>query len=448
MSDSNREEVSYPQNRIEGEPLHYAIDIRGISKRFTRNTAGGYTTLKSWLLTLFTKKQAFSRNITHALSDLTIRIPKGASIGIIGKNGSGKSTLLKLITGIYKPDTGSLSLHGRVSALIELGAGFHPDFTGRENLYLGGIIQGLTRKEIDERFDTIVQFAELSDVIDDPVRTYSSGMFMRLGFSLAVHTDPDVLLIDEVLAVGDAGFVSKCKEKISEMRAGGVTLLLVTHDMSAVERWCDEVLWLNEGVVMERGEPRRVINAYLHHTEEKQEEELRENQKREEEVQQQAEAPQSERWGSREVEITAVRLLDKDGVEHQLFHTDDALTVEIDYRTLQEVEDIAFGIAFHRNDGVMVFGTNTDIDRFKLPKLGKTGTVRCNIERLGFLEGNYLLDAAVHRSDGYAYDYHKSIHTFGVRWPKKQVGIHSPPLHWDVSFGESELSPLEGAQNQ
>ena len=217
------------QNESSGG-VDYVVDIVGLSKSFQRKTRskGSYTTLKSSLLNLFRFKQPSVTSeipVTHAIKDLTMRIPRGSSIGLIGRNGSGKSTFLKLVTGIYKPTAGHVSVLGRVAALIGLGAGFHPDFTGRENLMLAGVMHGLSREQVLERLDDIVSFAELEDVIDDPVRTYSSGMFMRLGFSVAVHTDPDILLVDEVLAVGDAGFVAKCKDRIGELRKQGKTLI-------------------------------------------------------------------------------------------------------------------------------------------------------------------------------------------------------------------------------
>ncbi len=428
------------------DALAYSIDIVDISKSFRRQTLSrkGYSTIKSALLAFFQKQRAGgSGEVTHAIDALRMRVPRGASMGVIGKNGSGKSTLLKLITGIYKPDKGSISVNGRVAALIELGAGFHPDFTGRENLYLGGVMHGLSRKEIDERFDDIVAFAELEKVIDDPVRTYSSGMFMRLGFSLAVHTNPDVLLIDEVLAVGDAAFVARCKDKISDLRREGKTLLLVSHDLSAVERWCDEVIWLHEGVAKERGEPRRVIDAYRSFIEGEEEEELQAD-RQEEEVQQGATVAEGEseerfhekeRWGSREIEITSVRALGSDDAEHLLFHSDDELTLELQYRKRQEVEDCVFGIAIHRNDGLLIHGSNTEIEGLRLDDLGKEGTVRYRIKRLGLLEGRYRLDVAVHKSDGYAYDYHKAALEISIRWPEQQVGVLVPDHEWQLSTG-------------
>lgn len=434
--------------------VRYAIEIVDLEKNFKRQTLqrGGYTTIKSSIASIFRPSHTTSMlGCTRAISDLTIRIPHGSSVGVIGRNGSGKSTLLKLITGIYKPSRGRIQVHGRIAALIELGAGFHPDFTGRENLFLSGIMMGLSRSEIASRFDAIVDFAGLRDVIDDPVRTYSSGMFMRLGFSVAVHTDPDVLLVDEVLAVGDAAFIRKCKERVSELRREGKTLLLVSHDLEAVERWCDEVVWLHEGVVKDRGEPRRVIDHYREFLERGEEAELNQR-SAEKAVVQIAESVVSqaglepatnncERWGSREVEITSVRLLNDKGEEHLLFHAEDTMEVELHFRVNQrsaikspvdrdQEEDIVFGVAITRNDGVMIHGTNTDIEGVTLPRLGDAGVIRYRIARLGLLEGSYRLDAAVHRFDGYPIDYHKSVVTFAVRSDGRQVGVTLPPASW------------------
>ncbi|MCL4134033.1 UNVERIFIED_CONTAM: hypothetical protein GTU68_062512 [Idotea baltica] len=261
-----------------------------------------------------------------------MRVPKGSSLGVIGRNGSGKSTLLKLITGIYKPDTGKVSVNGRLAALIELGAGFHPDFTGKENVYLAGAMYGLSKKEVTSKLKAIVDFAELSAVMDEPVRTYSSGMFMRLGFSVAIHIEPEVLLIDEVLAVGDEGFISKCKQKITDLRKTGKTLLLVSHDLAAVERWCDEVIWLHEGVVKDRGDPRRVIDHYRHFIEKGEEKQITDIEDEKKSMNAEAELTEAKesyenqkkeakRWGSREIEITSARLIDSKGEAHRVFRT-------------------------------------------------------------------------------------------------------------------------------
>jgi len=422
------------ESESDSEKVSYALDIVSLNKAFRRHTLarGGYTTFKSFFLGMLFRSKSKGARYTKAIRDLTMRIPRGASVGVIGRNGSGKSTLLKLITGIYKPDSGKISLNGRVAALIELGAGFHPDFTGRENLYLGGIMHGLTRQQIDQRFAQIVEFSELGDVIDDPVRTYSSGMFMRLGFSLAVHTDPDILMVDEVLAVGDAAFVAKCKDKIASLRKEGKTLILVTHDLDSVERWCDEVLWLDAGEVKDRGDPRRVIDHYRQFVEKGEELSLLAQQNEEARLSEPGVERQSGRWGSREIEITEVKLNDRSGQERLVFHPDDEALITIKYRVREAVSDFVFGIAIHRTDGVLMHGSNTEIERVKLPELGVEGIVSYKIKRLGLVDAAYWLDVAVHRKDGYPFDYRKSVVEFKVRSAVNYVGVFAPEHEWSM----------------
>jgi len=210
---------------------------------------------------LFRKRRAY--DIHEVLRDVSFTVPKGGALGIVGKNGCGKSTTLKLLSRILSPDSGTLTMNGRVSALIELGAGFHPDMSGRENIRINAAIFGLSRREVEERMDTIIAFSELGDWIDNPVRTYSSGMYMRLAFSVAIHVDADILLIDEILAVGDAGFQAKCLRRLDEIRRQGVTVVIVSHDLGQIERLCDRSIWLCDGVLAAEGEPREVHRAYL-----------------------------------------------------------------------------------------------------------------------------------------------------------------------------------------
>jgi ABC-type polysaccharide/polyol phosphate transport system ATPase subunit len=194
---------------------------------------------------------------------VSLTVESGTTLGVIGRNGSGKSTLLKVINRVLKPDAGTAVVRGTVASLVELGAGFHPELTGRENVVINGTILGLTKKEIRARFDEIVGFAELADYIDEPVRTYSSGMYMRLGFSVAVHVDPDILLIDEVLAVGDRPFTQKCMERMTHFKDAGKTIVFVSHDLDIVRSWCGEAVWFERGVLRERGKPGDVVDAYL-----------------------------------------------------------------------------------------------------------------------------------------------------------------------------------------
>ena len=240
-----------------------AIKLENISKIFFRQPLKRkYTTLRETLLNFSWLKNRQKVRYIAAVKDISLSIERGENIGIIGMNGSGKSTLLKLLAGIYKPTSGKVYIKGRIASLIGLGVGFHPGFTGRENIFINGIILGLSKKEIKRRFDDIVKFAELEDYIDEPVRTYSDGMFMRLGFSIATNVDPDILLIDEILAVGDEYFGHKCAEKITEFRRLGKTMVIVSHQLEAIEKWCDKAVWLNDGMIKEIGIPSKVIDFY------------------------------------------------------------------------------------------------------------------------------------------------------------------------------------------
>src|ERR1700676_869973 len=240
-----------------------AIILEHVTKIYRRYSGRQFATLKSALLQRSILRDLQPSETFPALTDVSCTVAPARSYGVVGPNGSGKSTALKLVAGITKPTSGSVAVDGRVSALIELGAGFHPEISGRENVYINGIMLGLTKRQIQNRFDDIVDFAELREFIDAPVKTYSSGMYMRLGFAVAIHVDPDVLLVDEVLAVGDEGFTHKCLDKFAELRRRGRTILLVTHSLSLVERFCDTAVWLDGGRLRAHGDPRRVVDAYL-----------------------------------------------------------------------------------------------------------------------------------------------------------------------------------------
>ena len=242
------------------------IEVIDVSKKF-KLYHDKATTRKERLLFLRSKKA----DVFWALQNINIKIGQGQTVGLIGENGSGKSTLLKLMTKIIYPTTGEIRTHGRVSSLLELGAGFHPDFTGRENIYINASIFGLSKKEITNRLDSIIAFSELEEFIDSPIRTYSSGMYMRLAFSVAVHVEPKILLIDEILAVGDVNFQKKCFDKIREFKKKGVTIVIVSHDLKSIEDICDKVIWLDHGKMVTYGECHAVVEQYLKHMGDKQE---------------------------------------------------------------------------------------------------------------------------------------------------------------------------------
>ena len=423
-----------------------SVVLENVSKRFRKRTVRSYSTVKTSFIKRFFSRSSGSETYVEALRSADIHIRPGESLGIIGRNGSGKSTLLKLISGIYRADSGRIQIAGRVSALIELGAGFHPDFTGRENIYLGGVMYGMKRSEIDAKMGEIIAYAELEDFIDDPVRTYSSGMYMRLGFSLAIHTDPDILLVDEVLAVGDAAFIHRCQDTISELKSRGKTLIFVTHDLDSVVRWCDEALWLDRGEVKLRGGPREVVGAYLQEIEGEEEVALeRDNEDREKQLEREEESESEvKRWGSREIEISDVRMLAEDGEERWLFHSEEKVTISIRYRFIRAVEDLVVGVGILRVDGLTVYGSNTDIDDIQVPfsSDSKEGICTFTIERLSLLENSYFLDVALHKSDGTPYDYHHRTYKFSVRNSKRSHGVFEPVHRWSFS----ETSRLKNLQ--
>jgi ABC-type polysaccharide/polyol phosphate transport system ATPase subunit len=419
----------------------HAIVARDVAKLYRRfQHRHQFRTLKSALLTGSLLSDLTPDEIFPALDGVSFRVPRGATFGVIGENGSGKSTLLKLVAGIARPTRGSLAVDGRVSALIELGAGFHPEISGRENVVINGIMLGLSRREIEARFNEIVAFAELESFIDAPVKTYSSGMYMRLGFAVAIHVDPDVLLIDEVLAVGDEAFTRKCLDKISEFHRRGRTILFVTHSLGLVEKMCDDVLWLRQGRVADRGEPKRVVDAYLTYVASGEEAHLK--------ARQQAAEPEAAaeagpatggyrpgRWGGREVEITRVRLLDARGRERHVFAPGEAVTLVLSVRAAEPVDDFVFGFGLFAADGVNLYGTNTDIEAFRSRRLEGEGEVRLVLDDLRLVEGTYFVDVAAHRRDGTPYDYHRGLVSLRVRSRLKDLGLYRPAHHWAFSGG-------------
>jgi len=416
---------------VAGGSPDIAVAVRGVSKRFRLHRGREVVTVKD-LFVRGGRGRLFAGEELWALRDVSVELPRGRMIGIIGSNGSGKSTLLKLIGGILKPTSGAIQVVGRVSALIELGAGFHPEFTGRENVHVNGILLGLSRAEIRERFDEIVAFAGLDAFIDNPVKTYSSGMYMRLGFAIAVTVDPDILLIDEVLAVGDEAFQHKCVGKIQEFKARGKTIVLVTHDLGSVERLCDEAVWLHQGRLMAHGETRQIIGGYLGQVAS---DEARALGVEHREAEAQVAAGTAHRWGSREVEITRVRLRDATGAERYLYDAGEPCTVEIAWRAPRPIEDPVFGIGVFRKDGVCCYGTNTGIDGHHLGKLAGEGEVALEIQRLDLIEGEYLLDVAVHARDGHPYDYHSRLYAFAVRSRVKDTGVARLAHGWRLPEG-------------
>jgi ABC-type polysaccharide/polyol phosphate transport system ATPase subunit len=451
-----------------------AIEVRGVRKTYRRyGRRRQFGTLKSALLGGRLLRDLRPDETFDALKGVSFDVPAGCTFGLIGRNGSGKSTMLKLIAGIGRSTEGAVTVHGRVSALIELGAGFHPEISGRENVYINGMMLGLTRREIAARFDEIVAFAELDDFIDAPVKTYSSGMYMRLGFAVAINVDPDVLLVDEVLAVGDEAFTHKCLDKFAEFRRKGRTVLLVTHSLDLVTRFCDEALWLDAGIVRTQGDPRRVVDAYLQDVAKSENvalgraaaeavdaatapmhgrtaevltdrgaepagpagaERPRPTVETADELPDMFKADEG-RWGSRDVEITAVDLIGRDGEPGFVFESGDPLEIRLRVEARQLVTDLVFGVGVFNADGVCCYGTNTKIDGAVSGSLIGSGEVSFAIERLDLVDGTYKLDVAAHRENGAAYDYHRQLYTIRVTSRLREAGIFRPPHRWRFSGG-------------
>jgi ABC-type polysaccharide/polyol phosphate transport system ATPase subunit len=405
-----------------------AVSIRSLGKRFRLYRGRQIFTVKD-LVVRGGRASLLGGEEMWALRDVSLDLPRGRMVGLIGSNGSGKSTLLKVIGGILKPSTGTVEVAGRVSALIELGAGFHPEFTGRENVFINGVLLGLSRAEIRERFADIVAFAGLAPYIDNPVKTYSSGMYMRLGFAIAVTVDPDILLIDEVLAVGDEAFQHKCVGKIQEFKARGKTILLVTHDLGSVERLCDEAVWLDAGQLKAHGRTRETVDRYLEHVATQETQALGVEHRAAEAA---VAAGTAQRWGSREIELTLVRLTDQAGHERYLFDVGEPCTIRLAYRSRRAVDDPVFGIGIFRKDGVCCYGTNTAIDGLTLGKLEGEGEISVRLDRLDLIEGEYLLDVAAHARDGHPYDYHSRLYAFAVRSRIRDTGIARLAHRWQL----------------
>lgn len=403
-----------------------------------------------------------------ALRDVNFSIYAGEAVGIIGENGSGKSTSLKLISRILEPTTGSVSVRGKVSALLELGTGFHPELTGRENVYLNGSLLGLSRKEMASRYDAIVDFSEIGEFIDTPIKHYSSGMVMRLGFAVAINVDPDILLTDEVLAVGDEAFQRKCLDHISLLRRRGVTIVFVSHALDAVRTLCSRAIWLDHGRMITDGPAGEVVDRYLAYENEKHAERLKAAQESrpanmpvapsrqmatdldisdedEDDLHAFAEdtatavesAPVIERF---DVKITDVTFLGAHGAPSQTFQTYDPLTIRLHFNARDRVEDPVFGVALYTEGGTHINGPNTRFAGVQIPSIEGTGYVDYHIEQLPLLAGRYFVTVAVTgREMTDMLDHQHQAYSFIVQpTPKlpERSGLILIPSRWSVHLNE------------
>lgn len=430
-----------------------AVEVRNITKKFKVYYDKGHTLKEK---TLFRRRRTYEEH--YVLNGISFDIKKGEAVGFIGQNGCGKSTTLKLLTQIMYPDSGTIEMCGRVSSLIELGAGFHPDMSGRENIYINASIFGLTRKEIEKRLDEIIAFSELGEYIDNPVRTYSSGMYMRLAFSVAIHVNADILLIDEILAVGDTGFQAKCFHKLQEIKAGGTTIAIVSHSLDQIEQICEKSYWIQEGRIAVEGTPREVHPQYLDYmarerirlSDQKiqadadncvQEHSAKE--KISEKRISQGTTADGKRWGNGMARICSVRLFNEEGKETVAFRTGRKMTIEIHYEVKKTVEDAIFGIGIFRMDGVQCYGTNTKLDHLDSFSLKEDGQICITFENLSLLPAQYTLDLAIESGSHIAVDYCTKIKQFETFTDTNDVGVVRLQHQWYLE-GEMDESYHNG----
>lgn len=387
------------------------IELNNVSKRFRLHQ----DQQRSWqdiFIHLF-RRQRNPAKYFWPLRDISLNVYPGDSVGVLGPNGSGKSTLLKLITGILSPTNGEINVRGRTASLLELGAGFHQELTGLENIFLNGSVYGMGRAEIQERLDSIISFAELGDFINTPVKHYSSGMYVRLGFSVAIHTDPDLLIVDEVLTVGDTHFQNKCMDAIQHFRERGGTLLLVSHSLDVVESTCNRAVWFEHGEIQADGHPVDVIMHYKNH--------IAETENAANTGHAAPGSGDSRRWGTGKVQIEYVEMCDVNGEPRTVFYTGEPMQVRMRYRTTEQINDLIFGIALHSQSGIHVTGPNSSNGGLRIHDVDGEGEIVYNVPSLSLMEGGYTLSvAATNASDSIMYDYHDRAYPFRV-YPGKSL---------------------------
>lgn len=374
-----------------------AIKADHVSKKYCKSLKKsmlyGVKDIGRNMLGMSSHSDKLRKNEFWAIDDVSFEVKKGETLGIIGPNGVGKTTLLKMLNGIFWPDKGKIAIKGRIGALIEVGAGFHPLLTGRENIYVNGAILGMSKKEIDRMFDSIVEFADIGDFLDVPVKHYSSGMFVRLGFAVVVHCEPDILLVDEVLAVGDGVFRNKCYQRMNEIkRKKDVAIAFVSHSLLTVGKFCDKGIFLNNGKIKSQGKIYKVIQDYQSMVNQ-----LLDKQKNV------AGVLPGMPYCTKEVEITGVKYLCKDNKEQKEFLPGDALGIRIEYKANRIVSNPIFQIGLLNREGLCISVFGTHIDKIQIKSIQGKGAIKCWIDNLPLLLNNYYVTVAV-------YDENHDIH--------------------------------------
>jgi lipopolysaccharide transport system ATP-binding protein len=362
----------------------------------------------------------------HALRDINFTVEEGEALGVIGENGSGKSTLLKTIARIIRPTDGYVRVNGKITPFLELGVGFQQDFTAAENVRTYATIMGIQKKEIEAKLEDILNFADLEKFRDTKLKNFSSGMQVRLAFATAIQTNPEILLMDEVLAVGDMEFQQKCIDVLNQYRDEGVTIIFVSHDLGSVRRFCDRTLLLHKGEQVVLGDTQHVIDSYVYSRNEGEDTgqgngdlgSLQEG--------------NTKRWGNRKIEITSVEMYDKFGNRSARFNSFDPMDIRISYKAHERVLDPVFGIQLYSEKGEQLFGTNTEIKDVIIDHLEGEGHIDLKIERIPMLTGRFLLTVAVHTRDNRIYDWHDKLYRFDVYPTCRDSGLFHIPCTWGL----------------
>ena len=450
------------ENKVLGADLYnkksseqVVIDASGIHKKYRVYLEKGYS-LKEKVL--FWKRNRYEER--WVLKGVDLKVKKGEAVGLLGVNGCGKSTFLKLLSRIMYPDQGEVKINGRVSCLIELGAGFHPDLSGRENIYTNAAIFGLTKKEIDARLADIIEFSELEDYIDNPVRTYSSGMYMRLAFSVAINVDADILLIDEILAVGDANFQAKCFNKLSELKRQGMTIVIVSHDIGTIERFCDKGLWIKDGVCASEGIIKKVVADYRDYLEEERQAALEKEVEAKtklvesgEDQEQKEKLPSTfldptataedidfaaNRFGLGYAVITNVVLRDERGKINSTFTAGQECSFDIHYQIKKPSKEYIFGMAIMSKDWYMLYGTNQREDKKPTDLPGDTGIVTFKINNLNLKTGRYIFSVSIIDENETPMDFYRNYCEFDVVSDKGGIGVVQIDHDWVIQDGKKK----------
>ena len=399
--------------------MGHGIVVQNLGKRFSAYPSDRPRTIMQAAMGGF--KRFKPMNDFWALRNVSFEVQPGEILGVLGHNGAGKSTLLRLIGGIGSADEGSIRIRGRVGALLDLGAGFHEDLTGRENLMVAALIGGLTKAEVLAREAEIIEFAELESFIDNPIRTYSTGMGMRLAFSIAIHTDPQLLLIDEHLSVGDIGFKAKCIERVKSLRDEGCAIMFISQSPKQVLELCDRALLLNRGQVAAYSDPATVVTEYQAAMHPDQKPRLP-----------QAEAPVL----GKQIAITAMRISPKEP-----FHCGDPLTIELDYSCLEPLPDPIFSVRILHESGAVCFDSNTNSTDFHNMVSPGTGRICLQINRLDLNGGKYFLSAGIHSKNWkMLLEYQEKIEELVVEPTRVVEGLLHPPCMWTIDTASLEAS--------